>query len=116
MLARNIVWDTDGEFAELPTEVEIDPIIHEEDVADHLSDEYGFCIISLAIDRGSKDIDLGAFSVEVILQENGKYDVWIAHEGSSGSHYKDVTADQIGEHLVGDIEAFAEGYQQEFCS
>ncbi len=64
----------------------------------------------------SKNIDLGSFSVDVQLQKNGKFDVYIAHEGSSGEHYKDVTADRIGELVAGDIECIAEGYQNEFGS
>lgn len=60
------------------------------------------------------DIDMGTFSVDVKLQKNGKYDVYIAHEGSSGSHYTDVTADKIGELVAEDIECLAEGYQNEF--
>ncbi len=62
----------------------------------------------------SKNIDLGSFSVDVELQKNGKFDVWISHEGSSGEHYRDVTADKIGELVAGDIECIAEGYQNEF--
>ena len=59
-------------------------------------------------------IDIGTFSVDVQLQEDGKFDVYIAHEGSSGSHYFDVSADDIGRLVAEDIECFAEGYQNEF--
>ncbi len=59
-------------------------------------------------------IDLGTFTVDVQLQSNGKFDVYIAHEGSSGEHYEDVTADRIGELVADDIECIAEGYQNEF--
>ena len=62
----------------------------------------------------SKNIDLGSFSVDVQLQENGKFDIYIAHEGSSGEHYTDVSADKIGELMAEDIECLAEGYQNEF--
>lgn len=55
--------------------------------------------------------DLGTFTVDVQLQENGLYDVWIAHEGSSGEHYKDVSADKIGAILAGDIESIKESYE-----
>lgn len=42
----NIEWDTDGEVnADLPKEVIIDnPADEIDDIADYLSDEYGFCI------------------------------------------------------------------------
>lgn len=66
---------------------------------------------SLCIVPEGKSVDLGTFSVDVILQPNGKYDIWIAHEGSSGSHYKDISADKIGEYLAGEIESIAENYQ-----
>lgn len=59
-------------------------------------------------------IDLGTFTVDVQLEENGKFDVYIAHEGSSGEHYTDVSADKIGELVAEDIECIAEGYQEEF--
>ncbi len=62
----------------------------------------------------SKNIDLGSFSVDVELQENGKFDVWISHEGSSGTHYRDITADKIGDLVADEIECIAEGYQNEF--
>lgn len=55
-------------------------------------------------------INLGTFSVDVQMQGNGKFDVYIAHEGSSGEHYTDVTADKIGELVAGDIECIAESY------
>ena len=50
----------------------------------------------------------------VSLQQNGKFDVYIAHEGSGGEHYTDVSADRIGSLVAEDIECLAEGYQNEF--
>lgn len=60
------------------------------------------------------NINLGIFTVDVQLQKNGKFDVYIAHEGNSGEHYEDVTADKIGELVADDIECIAEGYENEF--
>jgi len=54
--------------------------------------------------------DLGTFTVDVQLMSNGLFDVYLAHEGSSGEHYKNITADRIGELLAGDIECIAEAY------
>ena len=54
-------------------------------------------------------LKLGNFTVDVDVQENGLYDVWIAHEGDSGSHYKDVTSDRIGELVADEIECVKEG-------
>ena len=61
-----------------------------------------------------KNVDLGTFTVDVQIQDNGKFDVYIAHEGSSGEHYTDITADRIGELVAGDIECIAESYVEEF--
>lgn len=45
---NNIVWDTDGENVSLPNEVTIDVddgIDLQYEIADYLSDEYGWCVI-----------------------------------------------------------------------
>ena len=43
-----------------------------------------------------KNKNVGTFTIDVELQENGLYDVWLAHEGSSGENYKDTTIERIG--------------------
>ena len=45
------------------------------------------------------------------MQDNGKYDVFLSHDGNSGSHYTDVTADQVGSLVAEDIECIAEMMQ-----
>ena len=45
--AVGIEWDTDGEEVDLPSEVEIPKDVSEEDMADYLSDKYGWCVKSL---------------------------------------------------------------------
>lgn len=42
--ATNIKWDTDGEDIDLPTRVEIPYDIDDDEIADMLSDEFGFCV------------------------------------------------------------------------
>lgn len=54
-------------------------------------------------------LDLGTFSVDVKVQENGRYDVWITHDGNSGEHYKDATSDCIGKLIADEIECVKEG-------
>lgn len=58
MLVTNITWDiSDGEYdedelddyLELPTEVKVPTGIAPDDVADWLSDEYGFCVRSFSL-------------------------------------------------------------------
>lgn len=48
--------------------------------------------------------------VDVQMQDNGKFDVYISNEGDSGCHYTDVTADKIGELVAEEIEIRAEAY------
>lgn len=56
---------------------------------------------------------LGTFEVDVQLQENGLYDVYLAHDGSSGEHYKNISVNEIGKLLVEDIECVKDAYESE---
>lgn len=52
----DIVWDTDGETVDLPEEVTVDAAAEGIDdvdaqMADWLSDKYGWCVTSYAIER-----------------------------------------------------------------
>ena len=52
ILVSDIVWDTDGEDAEdlgLPTQVEVPLCVDEDDIADYLSDRYGYCVESFVL-------------------------------------------------------------------
>ena len=53
---------------------------------------------------------LGTFEADVQLLEDGTFDAYISHEGSSGAHYEHVTADRIGVLVADDIECIAENY------
>ncbi len=53
--------------------------------------------------RVRKDINLGSFSVDVVLQSNGLYDIWIAHSESTGTHHTDVPGNRIGQLLLDEI-------------
>ena len=49
----NIEWDTDGEDPKdlnLPNEVKINEDIDEDEIADYLSDEYGWCVCSFNVE------------------------------------------------------------------
>jgi len=59
-----------------------------------------------------RNIDLGTFDVDVQLQPNGKFDVYISHAGDSGEHYSDIDADKIGEYVAGAVECVAEEYKK----
>lgn len=48
--ATNIQWETDGETVELPNAVDIPADIKPENVADYLSDKYGWLVVSFQIE------------------------------------------------------------------
>jgi hypothetical protein len=50
--AVDIKWDTDGEQIDtLPTRVEIPFFVDDEEIADFLSDEYGYCVFGFNIEQ-----------------------------------------------------------------
>ena len=55
-------------------------------------------------------MNLGTFTVDVQITPDGKFDVYLEHEGSSGEHYVVDTADRVGELLADDIECITEAY------
>ena len=58
MLVTNIKWETDGyEVDDLPTEVEVDDDLDEDEIADYLSDEYGWLVESFALPMDDEDRD-----------------------------------------------------------
>ena len=57
MRAIDIKWDTDGDeeiLKTLPKEMDIPDDIDEENVADWLSDETGFCVFGFALETEEK--------------------------------------------------------------
>lgn len=57
MKVTNIKWETDGEVVDLPTEVEVEDGMSDDEVADFLSDEYGWLVngFSLPMDNNDRD-------------------------------------------------------------
>lgn len=61
MRITNILWDIDGEDREdaeasLPTEITIDEkTVDEEDIADFLSDEYGWCVKGFCVEHAREE-------------------------------------------------------------
>lgn len=52
--AVDIDWDTDGEDEEdlgLPSRVEIPFFVDDDEIADYLSDEYGYCVFGFNIEQ-----------------------------------------------------------------
>lgn len=94
MKATNIVWDKDldDEDVNLPNEVEIKGNVRPDDIADYLSDEYGWCVSSFSID----DIKLSrTFEVELSLLSDGLFNLCISHNGSSGKKYEGIAAEHV---------------------
>ena len=57
MIVSDIKWETDGEVVELPTEVEVDDDLDEDEIADYLSDEYGWLVNGFSLPMDDDDID-----------------------------------------------------------
>jgi hypothetical protein len=58
MLVINIKWETDGyEVDNLPSEVEVDDDLSDGEIADYLSDEYGWLVESFALPMENEDRD-----------------------------------------------------------
>ena len=57
MKVTNIKWETDGEVVDLPTEVEVEDGMSDDEIADYLSDEYGWLVngFSLPMDDNDRD-------------------------------------------------------------
>ena len=57
MLVSDIIWDTDGQNVNLPKEVEVSDNMSDDEVADYLSDTYGFLVEGFSLPMGDDDID-----------------------------------------------------------
>ena len=57
MKVSNIKWVTDGEVVELPTEVEVNDDLSDDEIADYLSDTYGWLVDSFSLPMDDDDID-----------------------------------------------------------
>lgn len=56
------------------------------------------------------NIDLCNLDINVQLQPDGLFDVYIANAGDSGCHYTGVTADKVGQLVAEEIEIRSENY------
>ena len=93
MKITNIIWDTDGEIVEnLPKEVELPENTNIDDVADWLSDNYGWCVESFSCKPSRKPANppkpkkkfeiryeetlVGFFEVKADTKENAIEEFW----------------------------------------
>lgn len=57
MKVTDIEWEIDGEDVDLPTEVEVDDDLLDDEIADYLSDTYGWLVESFSLPMDDDDID-----------------------------------------------------------
>lgn len=57
MIVSDIKWVTDGLDIELPTQVEVADGLSDEEIADYLSDTYGWLVDSFSVPMSDDDID-----------------------------------------------------------
>ena len=57
MIVSDIKWVTDGEVVELPTEVEVNDNLSDDQIADYLSDTYGWLVEGFSLPMDDDDID-----------------------------------------------------------
>lgn len=57
MIVSDIIWETDGEEVDLPTEVEVADGLDDDQIADYLSDTYGWLVIGFALPMDDNDRD-----------------------------------------------------------
>ena len=57
MIASNIKWETDGYEVDLPTEVEVEDGMSDDEIADYLSDTYGWLVEGFSLPMDDDDID-----------------------------------------------------------
>ncbi len=53
----NITWETDNQDVALPTEVEVEEHLSSEEIAEYLSNLYGYLVDSFAMPMTDDDID-----------------------------------------------------------
>ena len=57
MEVTNIKWVTDGEVVDLPTKVEVEDGMSDDEIADYLSDTYGWLVEGFSLPMDDDDID-----------------------------------------------------------
>lgn len=57
MKVTDIDWETDGEVVDLPSEIDVDDNMSDDEIADYLSDTYGWLVngFSLPMDDDDRD-------------------------------------------------------------
>ena len=95
MKAINIKWDTDNEVIVLPTEVKIPEGYSEDEVADYLSDEYGYCVFNFDIDDDEKKYEIYDINDEVMERTDDLRDAQDYAENNDAKFIMDVETNEI---------------------
>ena len=95
MKAIDIKWDTDNEIIDLPTEVEIPEGYSEDEVADYLSDEYGYCVFNFDIDADKKRYEIYDINDEVMERADDLRDAQDYAENNGAKFIMDVETNEI---------------------
>lgn len=69
MKVTDIIWETDGEVVDLPSEVEVADGMDDDEIADYLSDTYGWLVNGFSLPMDDNDVD--AFG-EYVNEVEGK--------------------------------------------
>lgn len=57
MKVSDIIWETDGNKIDLPTEVEVEDGLDDDAIADYLNDTYGGFVLAFSVPMTDEDID-----------------------------------------------------------
>lgn len=97
MKAINIKWDTDDQVVDLPSEVEIPEGYFEDDIADYLSDEYGWCVFSFELDTDSdkKRYEIYDINDEVMERADDLRDALDYAENNNAKFVMDIQTNEI---------------------
>ena len=95
MKAINIKWDTDDQVVDLPTGVEIPEGYSEDEIADYLSDEYGFCVFNFDIDGNEKRYEIYDINSEVMECADDLCDAQDYAENNGAKFIMDVETNEI---------------------
>ena len=64
MIVSDIKWVTDGEVVELPTEVEVEDGMSDDEIADYLSDTYGWLVDGFSLPMDNDEFGMYVNEVE----------------------------------------------------
>jgi hypothetical protein len=98
VLIADIDWETDGEDVDLPSSVRVPSDLEEDEIADYLSDNYGFLVNGFVV------MDAETFEAEYIMEDG-----WLAvgkDSGMNGEWYCNNCGETFGMDMKGKMLAY----------